>query len=333
MKSLPSITIVIVTLNNERSLGECLRRIVSQDYPKNRIEYLVVDGGSTDRTGQICKTYGFRFFKSPIAANAEAQRAVGLKTARHNLIVSLDADNYLPDKNWLRRMVQPFVDDSAIVHAGTMHFTYRRGDSLFNRYVGLFGHADPIVYYVGRPDRLPRFKKHWTLGNVIGNKPGYTVVEFDPQTLPTVGCNGVVYRRDILLKYAKSSPKEFLHIDVFVDVIRNGYRRFAIVKTDIIHDTAVSLSVLMKKRIAFLSHYYLASDVSRRYLIYDPHSVKSNVQLVAYVIYTVTMVKPFIDALRGFLVIPDIAWFVHPLVCWMYLFAYGRAAVRRVLHT
>lgn len=332
MKTLPPISIVIVTLNNERSLGECLRRIKSQDYPRKKIEYLVVDGGSRDRTKDICKKFQVRFFPSPVPANAEAQRAVGVKIAKHNLIVSLDADNYLPHPRWLRQMVQPFMDDPAIIHANTMYFGYRRQDALFNRYVGLFGHADPIVYYIGRPDRIPRYQRRWTLGNIIGDKPGYTVVEFDEKTLPTVGCNGVVYRRDILLTYAHSTPKDFLHIDVFVDAIKSGHNRFAIVKNDVIHDTAVSLSALMKKRIAFLSHYYLTSGVRRRYLIYNPHSVKSNMKLLLYIFYTVTMVKPSIDALRGFLVIPDVAWFVHPLVCWIYLLSYGRAIIKRTIH-
>lgn len=333
MKPLPPVSIVIVSLNNERSLATCLQCIKDQDYPRNKIEYLAIDGGSTDRTKAIFKKFHFRVLSSPIPQNAEAQRAVGLERASHNLIVSLDADNYLPSRLWLRQMVQPFMDDSSVIHAGTMYFGYRPSDSLFNRYVGLFGHADPIVYYVGRPDRIPRFQKRWVLGKSVSDTRQYTLVDFDIDSLPTVGCNGVVYRRDILLKYTKSTPEEFLHIDIFADAIKRGHTRFAIVKNDVIHDTAVSLSALLAKRIAFLSHYYLRSRVKRRYLIYNPHSFKSNMKLLLYCIYTVTMVRPFIDAFRGFIVIPDIAWFMHPLVCWIYLVSYAGALVKRRITT
>lgn len=331
MKALPYISIVIVSLNNERSLEECLRRVKDQDYPRNKIEYLAIDGGSSDQTVALFKKFDFRVEASPIPKNAEAQRAIGLKLASYNLIVSIDADNYLPTRLWLRQMVQPFMDDPTVIHAGTMYYGYRKTDSLYNRYVGLFGNVDPIVYYIGRPDRLPRYQKSWTSGKIIADRQAYTVVEFDTDTLPTVGCNGVVYRRDILLKYAKSTPKDFLHIDVFADAIKSGHRRFAIVKNDVIHDTAVSLFALIKKRIAFLSHYYLASEANRRYLIYDPHSTKSNIKLLLYIFYTVTLVKPSIDAFRGYLVIQDIAWFMHPLVCWIYLFSYGRAIIKRTI--
>ncbi len=329
MKSLPALSIVIVTLNNQRSLAECLRLIKRQDYPKNKIEYIIIDGGSTDATPQIAKKYGFRFIKSPIRHNAEAQRAIGLRRASHNLIVSLDADNYLPNDQWLRQMVRPFQDDPEVVHANTIYYGYRKTDSVFNRYVGLFGHADPVAYYVGLPDRIPRFQKKWSLGHIIRNTSKYVLVDFDKDSLPTVGCNGVVYRKDILLKYAKSSTKDFLHIDVFADVVTKGYTRFAIVKNDVIHDTAVSLLFLMKKRLAFLFNYYLPKSMKRRYLIYDPTSKKSNFKMFLFIFYTVTFIKPLMDSIRGYLVIRDVAWFVHPLVCYIYLISYGIAAIRK----
>lgn len=320
---------MIVTLNNERTLEECLKRIVYQDYPKKLIEYLAIDGGSTDKTKQIFKKYKFRVIDSPIKKDAEAQRGVGILKAKHNLIVSLDADNFLPTDQWFRRMVQPFMDDPSVVHANTMYYGYRRTDSIFNRYVGLFGMADPVVFYVGKPDRLTRYEKEWKLGNVVKETEQYYLVDFSKKTLPTVGCNGVVYRKDLLLKYAKSSPKDFLHIDVFADLIDAGYTRFAIVKNDMIHHTAVTISRLIEKRLAFLDTYYL-SPIERRYLIYDPRKISDRIKLGLFFIYTVTFVKPLSDSLEGFLTIPDIAWFVHPVVCWIYLYTYGLASIKKV---
>src|SRR3989338_4344958 len=118
INNLPGITIVIITLNNGRSIEKCVKSIKSQDYPRRLIEYLNIDGGSTDKTPAILKRYGFTIISSHIKKNAEAQRAIGLKSAKNNLIVSLDADNYLTDKNWLKKMIKPFLNDSKVVHAG-----------------------------------------------------------------------------------------------------------------------------------------------------------------------------------------------------------------------
>lgn len=335
MRQLPPITIVIVTLNNERTISECIHRIITQSYPKHLIEYLNIDGGSTDNTKLIFSQNKFRIIESPIKKNAEAQRAIGLKYAKHNLIVSLDADNYLPHSNWLEQMVKPFMDDPSIVHAGTMHFTYMRKYTVFNRYVSLFGVIDPLVYYVGKPDRLPYFKRRWSSGTILKEASEYYIVKFTKESLPTVGCNGVVYRRDVLLKHAHSDPLNFLHIDVFVDLLEKGYDKYAIVKNDVIHDTATDLNMLMRKRKAFLFMYYLNLQknlLKRRYLIYNPRRLKDNFKLLLFIIYTVSFVKPFIDSLRGYVGIRDRAWFLHPIVCWMYLISYSSVTIRKFLN-
>lgn len=328
-QNLPGITIVIITLNNERSILKCVNGIRLQNYPKKLIEYLNIDGGSTDKTSAILNKYGFRVVRSIIKKNAEAQRAIGLLSAKNNLIVSLDADNYLTDKNWLKKMVRPFLADSKVVHSGTLHYKYQKNDSLFNRYCSLFGVLDPIVYYIGKPDRISQNLNEWSLGNIIKETKDYWLVEFSKDNLPTVGCNGVVYRKDVLLKYAKSSPSGFLHIDVFADLVSKGFNRFAVVKTDVIHDTAVSLKMLMRKRINFLYSYYLQSKIKRRYLIYNPNKMVDNIKLLLFVVYTVTFIKPFVDSLNGFRKIRDIAWFLHPLICWIYLISYSGALIKK----
>jgi glycosyltransferase involved in cell wall biosynthesis len=332
MKKLPKISIVIVTLNNERTLEKCVRAIMIQDYPKDLVEYINVDGGSTDMSGRILKKYGFKIIPSPIKKNAEAQRAIGLKEAKNNIVFSIDADNYLPNSQWLKQMVKPFIDDPKIIHAGTIYYAYKKNDSLMNRYCALFGVVDPMVYYVGKPDRLPQNVRHWSRGEVISETDDYYTVEFTKETLPTVGCNGVAYRRDILLKYAKSSPSQFIHIDVFIDLIEKGYSRFAIVKNDVFHDTAVDIGKLLKKRIAFLSSYYFKNKIgaTRRYFIYNPKSIKDNVRLLLFVFYTVTFVKPILDSLKGYFFLRDKAWFLHPIVCWVYLYAYSYATIKKL---
>lgn len=328
MSVLPKISIVVITLNNGRSIKECAQSIQAQDYPRELIEYINIDGGSTDETGKILKKYGFNIVSSPIKRNAEAQRAIGLKIAKNNLIVSLDADNYLPRKDWLRQMVKPFLDDPKTIHAGTLHYTYREKDVLLNRYCSLFGVLDPIVYYIGRPDRLAQNRRKWTSGNVLKETKEYYVVEFTKETLPTVGCNGVIYRRDIILNHAKSDPSNFMHIDVFADLMEKGFNRFAVVKNDVIHDTAVNLPMLMKKRMNFLSNYYLQSHGKRRYLIYNSKKIGDTIKLLLFIIYTVTWMKPVIDSIRGYRAVRDTAWFLHPIICWIYLLSYASAIVK-----
>ena len=52
---LPLITVITVVLNGERTLEETIKSVISQTYPN--VEYIIIDGGSTDGTLDIIKKY------------------------------------------------------------------------------------------------------------------------------------------------------------------------------------------------------------------------------------------------------------------------------------
>ena len=52
---LPVISVIIPARNAERELSECLRRVLEQDYPGERVEVLIAEGCSTDRTRAIAE--------------------------------------------------------------------------------------------------------------------------------------------------------------------------------------------------------------------------------------------------------------------------------------
>jgi glycosyltransferase involved in cell wall biosynthesis len=53
----PSISIVLTTYNSEKVVERTLKGIVEQDFPLNRVELIVVDGGSKDNTLKIVKEF------------------------------------------------------------------------------------------------------------------------------------------------------------------------------------------------------------------------------------------------------------------------------------
>ena len=49
------VTIITVVLNGERDIEKTIKSVISQDY--SNVEYIIIDGGSTDRTIDIIKKY------------------------------------------------------------------------------------------------------------------------------------------------------------------------------------------------------------------------------------------------------------------------------------
>jgi glycosyltransferase involved in cell wall biosynthesis len=88
---------VVITFNEERNIARCLESLRGV-----ADEVVVVDSGSTDRTEEICRAHGADFVRQEWLGYA-AQKNLADGRARHDWILSLDADEALSDE--LRRSI------------------------------------------------------------------------------------------------------------------------------------------------------------------------------------------------------------------------------------
>src|SRR3972149_4806935 len=56
-ESPPTYSIIVPTKNEESVIHRCLDGILSIDYPKDKIQVIIVDGNSTDNTLKICSEF------------------------------------------------------------------------------------------------------------------------------------------------------------------------------------------------------------------------------------------------------------------------------------
>src|SRR5206468_10078743 len=80
-----SLSVVIITLNEEANLGRTLASVAWAD------EVIVLDSGSTDRTREIAEAHGAKFVVEAWKGFA-AQKNSALEKASGDWILSLDAD-------------------------------------------------------------------------------------------------------------------------------------------------------------------------------------------------------------------------------------------------
>ncbi len=84
------LSIIIPVFNEERTIAETLSPLLNLD----DVELLVVDGGSTDQTRQICEAHGVRVV--PCRAGRGRQMNAGAALAKGELLLFLHADTQLP---------------------------------------------------------------------------------------------------------------------------------------------------------------------------------------------------------------------------------------------
>lgn len=318
----PSISVVIATFNAQKTIERCLKSIQIQDYPKDKIDIIIIDGSSRDKTVEIAKKFTKKIIIiESYKQNAEYNKAVGVSNAFGEMLLMLDHDNILPHRNWLSKIVEPLIRHKEVVGVETLRYHYDRHYSLLDRYFGLFGAGDPLAYYLGKADRLSFIYDTYNLFGEAKDYGNYYLVRFDKDHIPTLGANGFLIRRNLLVKYAKTAPSDFFHIDVNVDLIRKGFNTYAFVKDSIIHLTNYgNVLNFLKRRKLFMEQYHFKAKHKRRYSVYEK---KDFLALLKFIIYSATFIKPTIDAARGFIKIHDFAWFLHPFLSFTILVIYS----------
>jgi cellulose synthase/poly-beta-1,6-N-acetylglucosamine synthase-like glycosyltransferase len=109
----PAVTVVIPTFNEEVVIAEKIENTLHLDYPPDRLQILVCDDASEDRTVEIVKSYAWAGVELS-QATARSGKVGGLNRALElatgEIFVIADAD-ILPSPNALRELAANFADE------------------------------------------------------------------------------------------------------------------------------------------------------------------------------------------------------------------------------
>jgi len=300
-------SIILPAYNNERTLKECLDSIYNQNFPKKEFEVLLIDGMSNDKTLEIAKKYPAKIIKNK-KRNEEAARILGIKKAKGEILIFIDADNILVGKDWLNKTLKPF-NDKKIFFADTLFFSYRKNDRIGVRYQALIGGDDPLIMYLGAYSRWCYLKNNWTdYPHKDEDKRDYFKSKFlNKNKIPPMGSNGFLVRKSLAKKFIK---KTFIHSDFVYDLINSGYNCFAKVNTGIIHNQPKFFSNKTRR---------IERRLNKMVKIeYNYGLTKGDIAKTA--VYICLILPVLYDAIKGYIKKPDAAWLFHPIACFGELF-------------
>jgi len=129
MAKTPFISIIVPVRNFERTIEKSFEYLLNVDYPHDSWEWVIADGGSTDKTIEIIKNWQkkYQFIKLVEIPNCPSPgyaRNKALEAVKGDFLFFTDGD-CAPEKNWVNEMLKHFFKDPKIAAVGGEVFTLK----------------------------------------------------------------------------------------------------------------------------------------------------------------------------------------------------------------
>jgi glycosyltransferase involved in cell wall biosynthesis len=129
----PGISVVVPARNEEEMIGACLESILRQEPAP--LEVILVDNGSSDRTGEIGRSLGVRVLYQP-KPGLHIARQTGLEAAVGEVVAGTDADCRV-EPGWIAAIQEAFSDPEVVETYGPIEFF---DGPLFDRLLSRYGY-------------------------------------------------------------------------------------------------------------------------------------------------------------------------------------------------
>lgn len=247
----PILSVVIATFNSEKTLPLVLNSLQKQTYPKNKIEILIVDGGSEDDTLLIAERFNCRVIYNPRTEPVYG-KYLGYLAAEGRYIMYLDHDEVIENQNSLTLKLAVFKFDKRIKAVISAGYRNPAGYPFVNRYINEFG--DSFSFFIYRLSKefkffLPLLKRKYL---VVAETKSFIIFDLrGATTLPLielVAGGGMFDAWFFKKKFPEITESPELLPHLFYLLYTSGYPYIAVAKKDIlIHYSAATLGEYLHK--------------------------------------------------------------------------------------
>lgn len=282
-KALPRITISLSVFNEAEKIRGVLESIFDQDYPIDRMEVIVVDDKSTDRTVEIAKEFPVKIIFSG-KNDPEYSDFLAIKMSQGDFFVPVAGDIRLKGKNWFKKMSKPLIENEDIQFVAT-RYVQNKKESLVSRYLSL----DPMQL-----DPIYKFLVPSLESTITKKRDGYFITKYSQGKIPPqiIG----MYRTKILKKLYRKR-KTWVDIDFLCLLVERGITKFAYVPTaGVYHLHVDSFIHLLQKRARNLNQSYLPNVEVRKYKWFNLENPLELAKLAFWVVLANVFIPLFLHS-------------------------------------
>ncbi len=319
------VSYVLGILNASSTLSECLNSILMQDYPKEDYEIIIVDGGSTDKTLEIIKNYqkkerNLKLFHNPykLSEGKGMAKDQGVSKSKGEVIIFLDHDNILTDKNWIKNILEPFNDSS--VMASQSLTSPRKKDTNFLKYVNSLGVEDPFATPYSLVAQIvlneSKFKS-------VGN---YYIFDLSEDNVLFFGANGCAFRKSVFKKI-KGYTRD---VDVSASMASKNMRVAVSKKSKVYHKTSNNMLSFLKKKGTYFYRFMDKEYASKKFQWSKVGSPPSTLRFFLMVLTNLTFIIPFLSVAHKMVNSRQFFWILHPFYVFFLTLIYGFITLSKI---
>jgi len=168
--NLPIISIIIATFNSGKLLPLVFDALKKQTYPREKMEILVLDGGSSDNTLELAQKFGCIIINNPRTEPVYA-KYLGYIYATGKYITYLDHDEVLENPNSLKLKVSILQKNTMVKVVIGSGYKNPVSINSINYYINEFG--EPFSFFIYRFSKadsffIPKMRKKYVINFLDG---------------------------------------------------------------------------------------------------------------------------------------------------------------------
>lgn len=239
------ISVIIPTYNSEQTLECTLKSITDQSIGREKVEILIVDGGSTDQTIFIAQKFGAVVLKNEKKL-PEIAKQIGFLHAKGQYGMFLDSDESMKDLHSFERRIDFLTEHPHIKNFVSTGMICKEGERALIRYTNHV--ADPFSFFVYRYNgcnRCEDLPKHYQYEK---EEQAFLFTFKENDVLPLFDAAGNMFEMEYARSlYEKADNKENFVATIFDSMVYET-RCAAVFEDDfVVHQPGMTAKVYLSK--------------------------------------------------------------------------------------